>query len=174
MYIIPTILCTLYIILIILNYKTNLDIKLLQDSQKFDDLCKSLLSYTSILIGVYGFFIPVIIGKMNEQFSQNFWKRINRNKFVRDNQRIFLSGIATVLLSAILLVSDILNVLFTNILICALIWSLLFFSCSSYRFIGIFIHLIIGDNKNKITNHIISNPIKKECEEFLDQKLKKF
>ena len=79
MYVIPTGAVLWYIVWLILSCKTNFNIKLLQESDGFEELCKALLNYTSILLGVYGFFVPVIIGKMKEDFSLKFWKMIDRN-----------------------------------------------------------------------------------------------
>ena len=175
MYVIPTGAVLWFIVWLILSCKTNCNIKLLQESVGFEELCKALLNYTSILLGVYGFFIPVIIGKMKEDFSLKFWKLIDRNNFAKDNHRIFLAGIMTILLGAILLLKDIMNIWVINILVIFLIWNLLFFSCSIYRFIGIFIRLIVGGkNQDKNSEYKITNPITESEKAELEEKIDKF
>lgn len=175
MYIIPTMAIILYIAWLVLSYKTSLNIKLLHESKGFEELCKALLNYTSILLGVYGFFVPVIIGKMDEDFSKKFWNMINRDKFAKDNHRIFLAGIITILLSAVLLLKDIMNVWVTNVLVVLMIWNVVFFSCSTYRFIGIFIKLIIGEKKKDSKGkYQMTDQITESQKANLDEKIGKF
>lgn len=173
-YIIPTVVSVFYIVWIVLYNFTDYNIKLLQDSKGFEELCKALLSYTSILLGVYGFFVPVIIGKMDEKFSRKFWKMIDKNKFTKDNLNIFLTGIIIVLTGSVLLLKDIMNIWVTNILIIVMIWNLLFFSCSIYRFVGIFIKLIMGDTDRNNEKQEVINPMDDNEKEKLRNKMQKF
>lgn len=157
-YLLPTIVLLVYIGYMILSSKKQ-PIVYIQNSEGFTELCKAIASFSAIVLGIYGFFVPIILGKQEDEFVSSFWSIINKNKFSKDMKKIIFSGILTVLLSSTLLVYDILPVVVVNTLVCALIWLVLFFSCCSYRFIGIFIRLVIGkERKNDLdkTVNVIS------------------
>ena len=79
------------------------------------------------------------------------------------------------MLGAILLLKDIMNIWVINILVIFLIWNLLFFLCSIYRFIGIFIRLIVGGkNQDKNSEYKITNPITESEKAELEEKIDKF
>ena len=120
------------------------------------DYCSAIINFTSIILGVYGVFIPIILGKMDDKFIKFFWQNIDRVQFSRDIQHVILSGIITIIISIIFLVFYNSQVIILNILAITMIWFLLFFACSSYRFLCIFIKLVVGKNEKKISLQIKS------------------
>lgn len=148
-YLIPTMVLLVYIGYIAVRSSKNQPIVYVQDSKGFEELCKAITSFSSIVLGIYGFFVPMIIGKQEDDFVARFWSVIDRDKFSKDMKKVIFSGILTILLSSTLLIYDILPFAVVNAFVCALIWLVLFFSCCSYRFIGIFINLVVGKEKKK-------------------------
>ena len=77
------------------------------------------------------------------------------------------------MISSGLMISDIMSEMVVNILICLLIWLLFFFSCSSYRLIGVFVSLIVGiDNKDdsqKKVDRLISEEKEQEIKESFEE-----
>lgn len=172
-YIIPTIVLVVYLCYAFFADKGNCSIPLIQDSTGFLEACKSIANFSSIVLGIYGVLVPILLGKQEEKFIKRFWKLIDRKEFVRDMKKIIFSGILIILISSGLLISDIMSELVLNILICLLIWLLFFFSCSSYRLIGVFVSLIVGiDNKDdsqKKVDRLVSEEKEQEIKESFEE-----
>ena len=171
-YCIPSILCVCYVIYLVVGYRSKTEICWLWKSEGFEELCKSIANFASIVLGIYGIFIPIIIGKMDENFSKRFWDTIDRDKFSRDIHRVILSGILTILLSSILLISDIMKGIVIASIIGVLIWVMLFFTCCSYRFIGIFIKLIVGKSNDVAPQ--INSPATQHEKDILSSGIEEF
>lgn len=165
-YVIPTIIMIIYVCLVVFVKRNNLQVKLIHESLGFAELCKSISGFTSIVIGIYGFFVPIILGKQDDEFVKRFWNLIDKKIFISDIKKLVFSGISTILICSFLLVEDVLPEGIVIGSVCLLLWMVLFFSCSTYRFIGIFIGLIVG-NWNKVDDEKVESMISEEDEENL-------
>ena len=144
------------------------------DSENFGEMCKSIAQFSSVVLGVYGFFIPVVIGK-KDRFSEFFWNNINREAFAKDIQKIIISGILTILISSVLLISDILSLVVLKVMIGMMIVCLTYYSCATYRFLNIFIRIIIGRRSESIDNDLSFKETLTENEtQSLNESLNKF
>lgn len=127
-----------------------------------------------VVLGVYGIFIPVVIGKQ-DRFTNYFWQNINRDKFAKDVHKIILSGIFVIILSIVLTVSDIMNKKIVMILVGMMVWVLFFYACCTYRFLGIFIQLIVGSDTRKSDDDLlIEDPISDKDKNNLNKDLDQF
>lgn len=174
-FLIPTAILIAYVMYIVLGVCGKSELKWVGDSTGFKDMCTLITQFSSIVLGVYGFFIPVIIGK-RDSFTDYFWRHINRNRFAKDVHHIILSGIASILLSVILTISDVVSKNIVIVLVGLLVWILIFYVCSTYRFLGIFIQLVVGDGLLKKSDESIQmkDSISDEKKEELNSKLEKF
>lgn len=143
-YLIPTFFCLIYVVVFIVKSKTGEAFDWYSNSKGFSELCQAIASFSSIILGIYGVFVPVVVGKMEEDYSKRFWSLIDKDLFVKDVKKIIVSGLLTILISSILLINDVMTDIVVNVLISIVIWTLLFFSFNTYRFIGIFSKLIVG------------------------------
>lgn len=173
-YVIPTIVLVFYLCYFLFCGKENQNVLLIQDSEGFLEACNSIANFSSIVLGIYGVLMPILLGKQEEKFVKRFWDLIDRKEFVSDMKKIIFSGILIILISSGLMISDIMSELMVNIFVCSLLWLLFFFSCSSYRLIGVFISLIVGkEDKDSIkpkfesiVSEEIDQEIKSSFEEF--------
>lgn len=171
-YIIPTILCIAYILYIIwgVNGK-NIHLKWIGLSNNFSEMCKALVDFSSIVLGIYGFLIPSVIGR-KDKFNETFWKNIDKHQFSKDVQKLIISGIITILLSTSLLLADVFSQKVCEILVGFLLWMLLFFCCNSFRFIKVFISLIVeGQNDDTEKNKVQFSDKDHEAKNNLDSKI---
>ena len=139
-YIIPSILVFIYIVVTIIMKIIGKQNDWYNNTMGFTELCKSLVGFTTVILGIYGVVVPIVIGKI-------FWSLIDKDKFITDVKIIIISGIVHILFCSLLLIYDILPQIIVTVFICIAIWTLLFFMFSSYRFIGIFMNLISADKK---------------------------
>ena len=146
-YVIPSIMTLIYAIIIIILFINGIKCDWYDSTAGFVELCKSLVGFTTIILGIYGVVVPIALGKMNDAFSKTFWELIDKRRFVADVKRIIISGIMNILFCSMLLIYDILPFALVNIIICIVIWTLIFFMLSSYRFISIFMNLIAPNDE---------------------------
>lgn len=146
-YIIPSILVFIYIVVTIIMKIIGKQNDWYNNTMGFTELCKSLVGFTTVILGIYGVVVPIVIGKMTDEVGKIFWSLIDKDKFITDVKRIIISGIVHILFCSLLLIYDILSQIIVTVFICIAIWTLVFFMFSSYRFIGIFMNLISADKK---------------------------
>lgn len=146
----------------------------LVDSEGFGEMCKAITQFSSIVLGIYGFFIPVVIGK-KDRFSEYFWNNINQLAFAKDIRKIIISGILTILISAILLIYDVLANKLLIVLIGMMIVCLSYYSCCTYRFLNIFINIVIGRRRESEQDELeFGEKISEQEREKLNEELEKF
>ena len=152
-YCIPSFFSLLYLIALFVCYKKGIALDLYNKTEGFQDLCNSMVNFLTIILGIYGVIIPIVIGKMDEEYSKRFWSLINKNQFEKDIKKIILLGLFSILLCAVLMLNDVLPIIINNIFITIVIWTFLYFIVSSYRFISIFLKLIIGNSRTPRQKH---------------------
>lgn len=158
-YIIPSIFVIIYLII---TFKLRLqgnNNDWYARTNGFIELCKSLVGFTTVILGIYGVVVPIAVGKMNDEVGKVFWSLIDRDRFINDVKRIIISGILNILFCSLLLIYDILPNGVITCFICIVIWTLLFFMFSSYRFISIFMSLI---SSNKKTDLVVQDDLSEE------------
>ena len=105
----------------------------------------------------------MIIGK-EDDLSAYFWKRVDKEKFAKDMKKVILFGFITIFLSIIVLLGDIICRGIMYVLVGVLLYCLVFYAGCSYRFIKIFIMLVVGKKE-----HIDSiKPVNRVCKEVRD------
>ena len=176
-YLVPSVLCVAFIFYVRWGVYGKNPIPWIGDSKGFAEMCKAIVEFSSIVLGIYGFLMPAVICRQ-DKFNKYFWKNVDKQRFSKDIQRLITSGIVTILLSAGLLISDIFYRKLCEILVGCLCWLLIFFCCNSIRFISIFVSLIVeGQNEcdeNGPTNNEEHSPEYKSAKRNLDRKLKEF
>ena len=173
-YIIPCILELIYISYIKFGVYGEAQWVWIGGSKGFGDMCKAIAEFSSIVLGIYGFMIPAVIGRQ-DKFNNEFWKNIDKESFSRDFKHLIISGIITILASSMLLVHDIISAKVLMVLLGGFFWILAFYCCSSYRFIRIFISLIVEGRNNSDDSE--KNEVREEhmkIKEELDQKIGTF
>jgi len=172
--IIISIIALLMYLLYIYKVNGKASWKWIVDSEGFGEMCKAIAQFSSIVLGIYGFFIPVVMGK-KDRFSEYFWNNINRIAFAKDVRKIIISGIFTILISSILLINDVLPNIILIILIGLMIFCLTYYSCCTYRFLNIFINIIIGRRGESEQDNIeFAETISEYDKEKLNEVLEKF
>lgn len=175
-YIVPSVLLTAYIVYVLVGVH-KYSIPWLGDSGGFSDMCKAIVDFSSIVLGIYGFLIPAVIGRQ-DKFNKIFWETVDKKRFSKDIQRLIISGMITILLSSGLLIADIFPLKLYESVVGFLWWFLIFYCCNSIRFISIFVSLIVegqskpdeeesDDSQKQSEKH-------KEIKRRLDNKLGKF
>ena len=117
-YFIPSIVVIIYFCFGILRMILKKDVLLIQDSLAFCQMYEAIIGFCSILLGIYGFFIPIIIGKKEDDYVKKFWDLISKKEFIKDMKMVVFSGIITIIISSTLIISDILPDIMINILVC--------------------------------------------------------
>lgn len=174
-HIIPNILCIAYILYIILGVNgKSIHLKWIGSSKNFSEMCKALVDFSSIVLGIYGFLIPSVIGR-KDKFNETFWEKIDKQQFSKDIQKLIISGIVTILLSTSLLLADVFSQKVCELLVGFLLWILLFFCCNSFRFIKVFISLIVeGQNDDTEKKKVQFSAKDQEIKNNLDNKIDTF
>ena len=174
MYIIPTIVLIVYLVNLLRGYMGKCDPILLQNSTGFLELCKAISGFSSVVLAIYGFIVPIVIGKQGDAFVKKFWELVDRDSFIKDMRRVLFSGILTTLISIGLLVVDIMSSILIDVFVSMLIWLLSFFACSSYRFVGILIELAVGKKIKSDSDMEIEDPITEEMSKEIKNNFEKF
>ncbi|WP_026653610.1 hypothetical protein [Butyrivibrio proteoclasticus] len=172
-FIIPVVIEVLYLIYVIIILRSRASIPWVADSQGFSEMCRAVAEFSSIILGVYGFFIPVVVGRKNS-FSDYFWEHIDKERYKKDFRRILISGILTIMISASLLICDILPKSIEMFLIGILLLILIFYVCCTYRFINIFVCLIVDGNEEVDEEKEMKNMLSNSQVQTLNDKLEKF
>lgn len=94
-YIVPSVLLTVYIVYVLVGVH-KYSIPWLAESKGFSEMCKAIVDFSSIVLGIYGFLIPTVIGRQ-DKFNKKFWETVNKKRFSKDIQRLIISGMITIL-----------------------------------------------------------------------------
>ena len=62
----------------------------LGDSEGFSEMCKAIVDFSSIVLGIYGFLIPAVIGRQ-DKFNKIFWETVDKKRFSKDIQRLIIN-----------------------------------------------------------------------------------
>lgn len=146
------------------------------ESKGFRDMCELVTQFSSIVLGVYGVFIPVVMGR-DDEYMKYFWTHIKRDDFVKDIRKIFISGICVILFSIVLMLYDVLGNNIVIFLVGAFVWCLVFYILSTCRFLNLFVRLALGNRSNMSESDEtvgIVDPMPAEQVKKLDSKISKF
>lgn len=144
--VIPTGACFLYMIVYYLTQTKILNFKYITDSQNFSAMLESTINFVSIIIGIFGFLLPILITSKNEfALIKYFTSNIDKKAFSFNLRMIIVSGLSTIFVSCMLFFFDIFSEWFKQIMILLWIWMLFYFMLSSYRFVSIFIRLFLEE-----------------------------
>lgn len=139
-YIMPTLALLLYAIFLS-DYSS-----LILQSEYFNNVLGSIITFVSITISLFGVLITMLIGgKEKSPMICYFFDSIDGDAFSRCIKYNILSGLSVVLISTILYLTDV-NPYFTAFLSGLLyvwFWLILSYMLSSYRFISIILSLLI-------------------------------
>ena len=162
---------TIYIIYLILVY-FNKFTEVLQNSKNFDEMLKTVVTFMSIILSVFGFLIPSFLsGKGKGAMVSYFLENADKKLFAVKLKNVVAFGLIDIFLTCVLLIDDIFSEKLTTAVILIWMWILFYFLCSAYRFIGLIVNLIIMDKENLVQN--IGKKIPDEEKEKLDNKLRK-
>lgn len=137
-YVIPTVITLVYILS---------SIYLSVDLTKSDHLPEALagiVTATSILTGLLSALLGIIVqNKDSSQGIKFFFDNTDKGRFVLLLKYSVLSGFACIFLSCVLFFSDVLGTMVTQIMSFLWLWILLYYLASTYRFVNIFVSLLI-------------------------------
>ena len=68
-YIVPSILLIAYVMYVLVGVH-KYSIPWLGDSEGFSEMCKAIVDFSSIVLGIYGFLIPAVIGRQDKFFKR--------------------------------------------------------------------------------------------------------
>lgn len=168
-YIIPTVAVAIYIICQILIGKGILAHFDITGSKNFTDMLDSLITFVTIVLGVFGFLLPILItNKKDCGLINRFLDNIDKKEFTFCLKLIISSGFLVVILTGILYLNDILGKMFLLIAIGVDLWVVLFFMSSSFRFISILLEVMLSDN-SETSGKVLNAMDKAEEKEMTDK-----
>lgn len=169
-YIIPSICTGAYIIYLVFVYFGKFT-QVLQCSRNFDEMLKTIVTFMSIILSVFGFLIPSFLsGKGKGTMVSYFLENADKKLFAVKLKNVVAFGLIDIFLTCVLLIDDILAREVTDVIIVIWMWILFYFLCSAYRFIGLIVNLIIIDKEHSAQK--IGNEIPDEEKAELDKKIK--
>lgn len=148
------------------------------NAQNFADMLTALITFLSIVLGIYSFLIPSFVSAKEEEKIKNFLANADMDLFVKNIKRIFIEGIITLICICFLFLSDIINAAIYVKIMYISVFFMTMFCCRSYRFIGIIIDLLIETKKgtSKSSDGTLggkkyNNKVNESEKERIDQKL---
>ncbi|MDO4318307.1 MAG: hypothetical protein Q4C48_08905 [Lachnospiraceae bacterium] len=170
--IIPTICIVL---LVLLCWILKLDASRILESKNINGLLEALITFVTIIVGVFGFLLPILISNQKEDnIITLFLRHANVKLFRRKLKNTIISGFVVVFLCCLLFLHDVLQLKATIVLALLTLWILLFFICSAYRFIGIILSLVIsGKNFESETSKVAREEEMKSLKEKIESTTKK-
>lgn len=147
-------------ILLFLQYKYDLKI---WDATNYADMLTAIITFLSIVIGIFGILIPMIVSAKNEKNSmaEYFFEKADIKYFTKCMKSIFSSGMLSLICVCILYLEDIVEEVFLKWFLSFTVCSFVYFCCNAYRFIGIMINLLIRRRKNENSSEGTSKTYKK-------------
>ncbi len=171
-YVIPSLSVVIYIGCLILRYKYGKEIKIIQESTRFEEMLKTVVTFMSIILSVFGFLIPSFLsGKGNNSLIKYFLKNADIKLFTVKLKSIVSFGLIDIFITCVLLIRDIMPEVLVNIIILVWLWILFFFMCSSYRFIGLIINLILCEKEDIVQK--MGDKISEDEEKRLKSKIRR-
>jgi len=170
-YVIPSFLVIIYSIV---NLLIRMDIIVsdsIIDSGNINNMLEALITFVSIVIGIFGFLLPVLITNKKDCGTVEFFmEKADKKKFIANLKTIIISGFIVIIISTVLFLNDIFLVWTVDILLGMLIWFTVYFMCNSYRFISLLLAILITEkqvNKNSVKGQMNETQIAE-----LNQKIK--
>lgn len=149
--VIPSVMCIVYMVIYLLTQNGVLEFQYVTDSKNFTSMLESIITFVSIIIGVFGFLLPILIASKDKfALVKYFIKSIDKTAFSFNLRMIIVGGFATVFISCMLFFFDIFSEWFKQSLIMMWIWLLFYFMLSSYRFISLLIRLFLEEKKEPV------------------------
>ena len=171
-YFIPTFLTIVYLVYLFGIYKSNEKLPLMQESENFEGMLETLVTFMSIILSVFGFLIPSFLSSKGESKAiQYFLTYADRKLFSAKLKNVVAIGLIDIFLTCVLFLKDIFSECVTNIVIGIWLWFLFFFMWNSYRFISIMINLLIAE-KEEFTKKA-ANDVSHEELEQINSKIRK-
>lgn len=121
------------------------------EAEYYSDMLTAVITFLSIIIGIFGILIPAIISAREDKASKTnyFFENADVEFFSKCIKKIFCSGILSVICICLLYLQDIIDEKFYIWIFRVSIFLILYFCFGSYRFIGIMLSLLIGGKKEK-------------------------
>ena len=150
-YVIPTFFLIIYILIILLMRTNIIDCDSIIDSENVNNMLEALITFVSIVIGVFGFLLPILITNKKDCGTVEFFlKKADKTKFIGQLKKIIIGGFLVVIVSSLLFLNDVLLTLVSDILIAILIWLIVFFMCNAYRFISLLLSILITEKEDDV------------------------
>jgi len=154
--VIPSIACAIYLTIYFLIQRNKIEYFYVTDSENFTSVLEAIISFVSMIIGVFGFLLPILITSKNEfTLVKYFINNIDKKAFSFNLRMIIVSGFAVVFASSMLFFFDIFSEWFKQAVILTWIWLLLYFMSNSYRFISLLIRLFL-EEKSEVKKEMLS------------------
>lgn len=118
----------------------------------FSDMLTALITFLSIVIGIFGILIPSMISAREDKegITNYFFENVDGRFWAKCIRRIISSGILAIICICFLYLQDIIIEKVYIWIFRMSIFFILYFCFGSYRFIGIMLNLLIGKNKKTI------------------------
>lgn len=172
-YTIPFLLVAVYWVYLFTKFRYKQALPLIQDSIYFENMLESLITFMSIILGVFGFLIPSFLSSKGESKTiKYFIKYADMKVFTVRLKNIVAIGLIDTFFTCILFLKDIFSSIVANIIICIWLWFLLFFMCNSYRFISLMINLLLAEKEEIVQK--AANEVSPEEKANLDNAIRKF
>lgn len=169
--VIPSIITILYLIYVFLVSSKKIQGKFINDSEGFEEMLKTAVTFMSIVLSVFGFLIPSFITeKEKNSLIKYFIKHADLKLFTVKLKNLVITGLMAVFFSCLLIVEDLFSNIILNCIIFIWMWCVSYFLCSAYRFISIIINLIIGEKKQVVKK--IGKQIPEDALKSLDESIK--
>ena len=152
------------IIILLIDKCTEFDLTDICRNGNFNDMLQSLITFLSIVIGIFGFLIPALVSVKNDQLVQYFLDKADVDNFVNQIKLLIFTGLLSILLSVILFMFQNINAVVLIIFMYVWIGMIALFICSSYRFISIILKLLCGtknDERKECKNAMNDDEVKK-------------
>mgnify|MGYP006903549414 CR=1 FL=1 len=170
--VIPTVACIIYWSIYMAVRGDILNYSYITESENFTSMLEAIISFASLIIGVFGFLLPIFITSKKEfTLAKYFIDNIDKKAFSFNLRMIIVSGFIVVFISCILFLSDIFSEWFKQGIILLWIWWLFYFASNSYRFVSLIIRLFLED-KNEVKKEIWE-PIDSNEEEKLKESIRR-
>lgn len=170
-YVIPTTICVIYIIVYMLTTKNILNYAYITESKYFTLMLESIITFVSIILGVFGFLLPILISSKDKfAMIKYFIDSIDKKAFSFNLKMIIVSGFATVFFTCMLFFFDIYDEWFLTGMICTWIWLLFHFMSNAYRFISLLIRLFLEEKEKPEKK--VKNMMDEDAEAVLKQQIR--
>ena len=141
----------LTVFLVIEQHKYHLNF---WEATYYSDMLTAIITFLSIIIGIYGILIPAVISAKEgkESIVSYFFQNADGKFFAECIRKIISSGILSVIGICLLYMHDVLSEKIYIWIFRISIFLILYVCLGSYRFIGIMLGLLVGRKSKKDMN----------------------